>query len=981
MPQVKILLGSALFSLAIAIFEEDKHGNHGGLSAFVEPAVIMLILILNAAVGVWQDRNAANALEALKALQPRLCKVMRDGKWRAQFPARELVPGDLVELYKGDGIPADMRVVELRTATLQVDESSLTGETNTVSKSIEALAPKENMRPQDKHNMLFSGTIVASGKGWGIVTGIGMNTELGEITDEVSNEEEDKTPLKQKLDDFGDNLAKVIGIICLLVWVMNYKQFSDPIHGSVFKGCIYYLKIAVALGVAAIPEGLPAVITLCLALGTRRMVKRNAIVRKLPSVETLGCTTVICSDKTGTLTLNKMTVKEVVLAVGAGRGVGLEALGVEGNGYSPDGNVEGIEKHSLSRKNQEGVLHFVRGCSVCNDAEIDWNEEKGEHKVDGEPTEGALRALVEKFGVFDQDAPEGLDEEQSARVANQQHNSEVKREILLEFSRGRKSMGVICSSKDSKENILYCKGAPEHLVERCTQVMMRDGSVKDLTAKLRQEISDNIDRMARTPYRTLAVCMKTNLGMFANYKRGGKNAPETQKVLDANPDTYDTTIELNMIFLGLVGIMDPPRAEVRDSIKTCAIAGIRVIMITGDNKKTAEAICRDIGIFSKDEDVSELSFEGSEFMKFDEEKQKRLLSQGSGMAFSRAAPKDKSHLVRVLKSLGEVAAMTGDGVNDAPALKAASIGIAMGIAGTDVAKEAADMVLADDNFATIVAAVEEGRAIYSNMKAFIRYLISSNIGEVASIFLTAALGMPEGLVPVQLLWVNLVTDGPPATALGFNPADADNMIKPPRNKDDQLINGWVFFRYMVIGIYVGVATVGVFAYWYMFYDYAEDGHSMVTFSQLTNFGKCSTWDGFAVNDVAGMDSFAGDLACEYFTRGKIKASTMSLSVLVTIEMFNALNALSEDGSLLQMPPWRNPYLLLAMAVSFGLHFVILYVPVLAGIFNIAPLNYDEWMIVLAFSVPVILIDEVLKAVGRCRNAAELRTRAKAKKDQ
>jgi Ca2+-transporting ATPase len=409
------------------------------------------------------------------------------------------------------------------------------------------------------------------------------------------------------------------------------------------------------------------------------------------------------------------------------------------------------------------------------------------------------------------------------------------------------------------------------------------------------------------------------------------------------------------------------------------------MVITGDNKETAEAICREIGVFGSTEDISSKSFTGKEFMSLSDKK--KLLRQTGGLLFSRAEPKHKQEIVRLLKEDGEVVAMTGDGVNDAPALKLADIGVAMGITGTEVAKEASDMVLADDNFSTIVAAVGEGRSIYDNMKAFIRYMISSNIGEVASIFLTSALGIPEGLIPVQLLWVNLVTDGPPATALGFNPPDKDIMKKPPRRSDDSLITPWILFRYMVIGMYVGIATVGVFIIWYthgsfLGIDLAGDGHSLVSYSQLSNWGQCSSWEGFKVSPfTAGARTFNFDVnPCDYFQGGKIKATTLSLSVLVAIEMFNSLNALSEDGSLLSMPPWVNPWLLLAMSVSFGLHFLILYVPFLAQVFGIVPLSFNEWLLVIAVAFPVVLIDEVLKFVGRCLTARARKQSGKQKED-
>lgn len=431
-----------------------------------------------------------------------------------------------------------------------------------------------------------------------------------------------------------------------------------------------------------------------------------------------------------------------------------------------------------------------------------------------------------------------------------------------------------------------------------------------------------------------------------------------RKLLDINGFEE---IESGLTFFGVVGIKDPARVEVRDSIQKCHQAGIRVFMITGDNQITAEAIARDVGIFDEDEDISQKSYLAKQFMQLSHDEQIRVLSGSGGRVFSRSEPVHKKQLISLLKQMGEITAMTGDGVNDAPALQQADIGVAMGISGTEVAKEASDMVLVDDNFSTIVAAIEEGRSIYQNMKAFIRYLISSNIGEVASIFFTAMLGIPEGLSPVQLLWVNLVTDGPPATALGFNPPEPDIMQKPPRDKDEGLITPFVFFRYMVIGLYVGFATVGIFVYWYVFDSSATDGHPLVTLHQLMNHSKCPTWTDFNLHGYGA--SFSSP--CDYFEdRGKVIASTLSLTVLVTIEMFNSLNALSEECSLLVVPPHKNMYLVAAVIASFLAHFCILYISPLASIFSVSPLSWREWKLVFWFSFPVIVIDEVLKFVGR-----------------
>ncbi|XP_076942092.1 calcium-transporting ATPase 4, endoplasmic reticulum-type-like [Bidens hawaiensis] len=961
---VRILLAAAVISFVLASYDGEE-------TAFVEPLVIFLILIVNAIVGVWQESNAEKALEALKEIQSEQATVIRNGRKVSSLPAKELVPGDIVELRVGDKIPADMRVVSLISSTLRVEQGSLTGESEAVSKTTKPVYEESDI--QGKKCMVFAGTTVVNGNCICLVTETGMNTEIGKVHSQIQEaaQNEEDTPLKKKLNEFGEVLTMLIGLICLLVWLINVKYFLtwDIVDGFPrnfqfsFEKCTYYFEIAVALAVAAIPEGLPAVITTCLALGTRKMAQKNALVRKLPSVETLGCTTVICSDKTGTLTTNQMAVAKLV-AMGRQPNV-VRSFNVEGTSYNPfDGKIQDWPTGRMDTNLQT----IAKIAALANDAGIE-KSEKG-YVATGMPTDAALKVLVEKMGL-----PTGLGSRSSTgnndlMACSHEWSKMETRIATLEFDRDRKSMGVIVSSKSGRNSLLV-KGAVENLLERSSHMQLLDGSVVELDNRAKTVILNSLNELSSSALRVLGFAYKEDPPEFTTYN-GDEDHPAHSRLLD--PANY-SKIESNLVFAGLAGLRDPPRKEVRQAIEDCRAAGIQVIVITGDNKNTAEAICREIGVFGQHEDISSRSLTGREFMEHHD--QKGHLAYKGGLLFSRAEPRHKQEIVRLLKDLGEVVAMTGDGVNDAPALKLADIGISMGIAGTEVAKEASDMVLADDNFSTIVAAVGEGRSIYNNMKAFIRYMISSNIGEVASIFLTAAIGIPEGLIPVQLLWVNLVTDGPPATALGFNPPDKYIMKKAPRRSDDSLISAWILFRYLVIGLYVGIATVGVFVIWYThnsFFgiDLSQDGHTLVTYSQLANWGQCKTWNNFTVLPFkAGDQVFNFDSnPCDYFHGGKVKAMTLSLSVLVAIEMFNSLNALSEDETLLTMPPWVNPWLLVAMSVSFGLHFIILYVPFLAQVFGIVPLSFNEWLLVLAVALPVILIDEILKFVGRLTNRSQ-----------
>jgi len=922
---VKILLLAAIISFVLAFFEDDD-----SITAFVEPFVILLILIANAIVGVWQERNAEDAIEALKEYEPEMGKVLRTDKDGVQkIKAVGIVPGDIVEISVGDKVPADIRLIGIFSTTLRIDQSILTGESVSVIKHTEPV-PDPRAVNQDKKNIVFSGTNVAAGKARGVVVGTGTNTAIGRIRNEMAETEETKTPLQEKLDEFGEQLSKVITLICIAVWAINIGHFNDPAHGgSWFKGAVYYFKIAVALAVAAIPEGLPAVITTCLALGTRRMAAKNAIVRSLPSVETLGCTSVICSDKTGTLTTNMMSICKMFVFKNEST---FEEFEVSGSTYEPVGDifqagkkVKGADFVTLEELSTIAIM--------CNDSAIDFNEHKNVFEKVGEATETALITLAEKINPYSVAKSGGRLE--SAKAVRKDMESKWKKDFTLEFSRDRKSMSSYCSPKKPTRigdgPKMFVKGAPEGVLDRCTHIRVGNDKAP-LTDKMRQAILERAVEYGtgRDTLRCLALatCDK----------------PANPADMDLENSAKFVNYEVNLTFVGVVGMLDPPRVEVKPAIETCRQAGIRVIMITGDNKNTAEAICRRIGIFSESERTDGMAYSGREFDDLSAHEQKMAVA--NSRMFARVEPFHKSKIVEYLQGMGEISAMTGDGVNDAPALKKAEIGIAMG-SGTAVAKTASEMVLADDNFTSIVAAVEEGRAIYNNMKQFIRYLISSNIGEVVCIFLTAALGLPEALIPVQLLWVNLVTDGLPATALSFNPPDLDIMEKPPRSANETLITPWLFFRYMAIGIYVGAATVGGAAYWFMM----DPTGPQMSFWQLSHHMSC----------YSDPEDFKG-ISCEIFQAPE--AMTMALSILVTIEMANALNSVSENQSLLVMPPWDNIWLLLAMALSFSLHFLILYVDFLNVVFNITPLSIEQWMTVMKFSLPVILLDELLKFVAR-----------------
>ena len=901
---VQILLAAAFISLFVAIADGREQGFSA--SMFFEPAVILVILVVNAAIGVAQESSAEQALEALKRYAPEQVKVVR-GSAVTLIASAALVPGDVVEVQAGDRIPADGRLSQQAHCgrPLKVDESLLTGETGSVPKQLEPVSHTATCMEQK--NMLFCGTLCTSGKARMLVTCTGASTAIGRIhasiTQQQQQESAQTSPLGRQLDEFGDLLAKVISVICFSLWALNVSLATEPFNAA---SLLAHFKLSIALAVAAIPEGLSIIITTTLALGTKRMAKKNAIVRKLSSVETLGCCSVICCDKTGTLTCNKMSVtRAAFFSQAAGC---MEELRIEGSGYNPFALVtaanEAPEECACER---ECIWISSLISALCNSASpVQFAHSNGEFEAIGDATEVALKVWTERLqtnnSIFNRKL-NAMELSERASAVNCFILSQYESLATLEFDRVRKSMSVLVERHHDSRKLLLVKGAPENILERCSHYLDAQGKKVVLDAAAKATVELQIKQYAeQQALRVMALA----------YKEINQNTLVDQIISASVKDESEKFIalECGLTFTCIAGMADGPRVGVSEAISKCREAGVRLIVLTGDHQSTSESICREIGLLQQGCSVDSLSFTAKHLDSWNDLQLEQALE--SAIVFSRVEPRHKQRIVQALRARGEIVGMTGDGINDAPALQIADIGISMG-SGTDVAKLASDMILVDDNFSTLVAAIEEGRSIYSNTKQFIRYLISSNIGEVLAIFIASLWGIPCLLTPVQLLWVNLVTDGIPATALGFNPADPSVMRRGPRSATEPLIGAYLLARYCLVGLWVGLATVS----------------------------------GYLLSE--------GDL---------MHKQTVALSVMVMLEMFNALNALSESESLFQIPPWKNLYLALGIVGSVGMHVAVVHVPWISRIMGTVPLDWVSWKRVVALAVPVVFIEEAVKVVVR-----------------
>ncbi|MUG73710.1 calcium-translocating P-type ATPase, SERCA-type [Paenibacillus validus] len=826
----------------------------GLLGEYLDAITIIAIIIMNGILGFAQEFRAERSLRALKELSAPNAKVVRAGKLEL-IPARDLVPGDLVLLESGDRVPADIRFIE--TFGTYIEESALTGESVPVAKHTSPLT-QDDIPLGDQRNLGFMGTMVTRGTARGVVVRTGMQTEMGKIADLIQNTDAMETPLQHRLEQLGKILIIVALALTVLVVVAGIVHGQEP-YGMFLAG--------VSLAVAAIPEGLPAIVTIALALGVQRMIQRKAIVRKLPSVETLGCASVICSDKTGTLTQNKMSVTHLWL--------GGEVLEVTGDGYEPNGSIMNRGKPADLRDNQM-LRRLLQVAVLCNNAMLyeeanetkkkkEATERSGVWAIKGDPTEGALTVLGAKAGLTKQSL-DGL----------------YRRTLELPFDSERKRMSVIVEHQGGR--MACTKGAPDLLVQQCAYVLW-DDKVIPFTSTLKQKVLAGAEGMAKNALRVLGLAYR--------------DLKATERNLD------ESTVESQLVFIGLTGMIDPPRREVRDAIVKCRRAGIKTVMITGDHQTTAEAIAKQLGILQQDG----LALNGQQLAAMsDDELDKRV---NDVFVYARVSPEHKLRIVKSLQRQGHTVAMTGDGVNDAPAIKAADIGIAMGISGTDVSKEASSLVLSDDNFATIVAAIEEGRGIYENIRKFIRYLLASNVGEIMTMFLAMMAGLPLPLVPIQILWVNLVTDGLPAMALGVDQAERDLMQQKPRSAKENIFARRLGWKIVSRGILIGLCTLAAF---------------YITLKQ-------------------GVDS----------PNALMKAQTVAFVTLVMAQLIHVFDCRS-SRSIFHRNPLQNVWLVLAVASSLLLMFPVLYVDALQPIFKTVPLGLVDWGLVLVFAgIPTFLM--------------------------
>ena len=837
-----------------------------------EAIAILAVVLLNAAMGHVQESRAEAAVTALRAMSAADASVIRDGE-RRSVPASQIVPGDIVLIEEGDTIPADGRLIE--SAALQTAEAPLTGESLPVTKDTRAIV--EEVPLGDRDNMVFSGTAATYGHGKTVITATGMRTQMGRIAGLLEATPDEPTPLQRELDRTGRMLGLVVVAIAV-VMIVTIVVVED-VRGA--SALFDVLILGVALAVAAVPEGLPAVVTAVLAIGVQRMARRNAIVRHLAAVETLGSATVIASDKTGTLTKNEMTVRVVVTASGR--------VTVEGSGYAPDGGVLAEGGQPIVGPLRVELERVLAAADRANNASI--HQADGRWTVQGDPTEGALLVAARKCGL----SSEVLDE-QLPRVGE------------VPFSSERKLMSTL--HRDTRQldrGVVYTKGAPDVLLTRCTRELVGEER-RPLTPERRAAILKMNEALAGEALRTLGVAGRWLTG-------------EALAEHSAHPDDR---LEQDLVFGGLIGIIDPPRVEAKDAVERAKQAGIRPIMITGDHPRTASVIARELGI-STDERV----MPGTELESLSREALTRAAVDVS--VYARVNPEHKLRIVDALKGSGAIVAMTGDGVNDAPALKKADIGIAMGITGTDVSKEAADMVLSDDNFASIVAAVEEGRAIFANIRKFLRYLLSSNIGEVMTMFfgvlLADQIGLQAGggavvlpLLATQLLWINLVTDGPPALALGVDPADDGLMERPPRPAGERVITPVMWRGIVLVGVIMATGTLFVL-------DASLPG---------------------------GFVDGSGDLRY---------AQTMAFTTLMLFQIFNVFNARSDDRSALTNL-FTNRWLWAAVALSVVLQVVVVYVPFLQNAFGTTALSARDWGIAVSVSSSVLWLRELTKVFVR-----------------